>query len=213
MEYQLRKQNETIGGITLEIECLESLDRTIDELFVQLEKTGNPALLEELCPYFGALWPSARALAEAISEREMKGKRVLELGCGLALPSLVASKQGAEVTATDFHPEVPVFLNRNLALNGLTALKYVRVDWSRDRFPDLGQYDFVIGSDVLYEKTHGANLASVIERYLAPAGVALISDPGRPYLQGFAEEMSRRGLIHESSVRGEIFLLKLARKT
>lgn len=215
MEYQLQRKKEQIGGIPLEIECLESLDRTIDELFARLEKEGSPALLEELCPYFGTLWPSARALAEVVAGVHLlKGKRVLELGCGLAVPSLVAAKLGAEVTATDFHPEVPIFLRRNLALNGLTELEYVRVDWSRGPtgYPELGLYDYVIGSDVLYEKTHAASLAAVIERYLAPLGTALVTDPARPYLQGFIDEMSRRCFAHESSVTGEIFLLKLSRE-
>jgi predicted nicotinamide N-methyase len=219
VEYQLSRQKETFDGVALEIECLESLDRTIDELFVHLEKTGNPALLEELCPYFGTLWPAARALAGIVSglggAGAIQGKRVLEVGCGLAVPSLVAAKLGALVKATDFHPEVPIFLRRNLALNGLAELEYVRVDWSRggSGYPDLGQFDYVIGSDVLYEKTHAASLSSVIDRYLSPKGLAVITDPARPYLQGFIDEMSRKGFRHESSVSGEIFVVKLARKT
>jgi predicted nicotinamide N-methyase len=223
LEYRLRKQKEVFGGIPLEIECLESLDDTIDELFKELEKTGNASLLEELCPYFGALWPAARALSNQVASLELKGKRVLELGCGLAIPSLIASKLGADVTATDFHPEVPIFLRRNLALNHLAGLEYVQVNWAADSFPDLGRYDFVIGSDVLYERAHAPTLATVVERYLGPQGLAIIADPARPYLQSFVDEMARRGFLHESTVETvpeatkdgtrpkDVFLLKLRR--
>src|SRR5581483_6742931 len=101
----------------------------------------------------------------------------------------------------------------NLSLNGLAELEDVRVDWSRGEsgYPELGSYDYAIGSSVLYEKTHAASLAAVIERYLAPGSTGLITDPARPYLQGFVDEMSRRGFRSEQAVSGEIFVLKLAR--
>jgi predicted nicotinamide N-methyase len=224
LTYELETRTERIHGIPLEIECLADLDRTIDELFKVLEKTGEASLLEDLCPYFGTVWPSARALAAVLAELgpALKGRKVLELGCGLAIPSLIAAKLGAEVTATDFHPEVPIFLRRNLALNGIAELEYVRVDW-RSEFPDLGHFDYVVGSDVLYERNHSANLMTVIARYLHEEGKALIADPARPYLQSFVDGMKEGGfacsirtlIAPDTSARGsgskDVFLLELQR--
>src|SRR6185295_10916368 len=121
-------------------------------------------LERDLCPYFGVVWPAARALAEELARRgeALAGKTVLELGCGLALPALVAVKLGARVTATDLHPDVPAFLARNLALNELApdALEYLELDW---RTCDLARrFDYVVGSDILYEAGHPAPVARAL---------------------------------------------------
>src|SRR4051812_3092552 len=120
MNYGLTTQIETIGPLRLQIECLKDLNQTIDEVFKHLEHSGNPQALEELCPYFGVVWPAARGLGEYLAQLPrdaITGKAILELGCGLALPSMVAARLGAEVLATDFHPEVPRFLSSNIQLN------------------------------------------------------------------------------------------------
>lgn len=220
MKYRLKRSVETIGDLSITVECLENLDQTIDDLFVELEREGNPALLEELCPYFGTVWPSARALAEAITERKslFAGKRILELGCGLAIPSLVAARLGAQVTATDFHPEVPGFMETNLKLNEIDSIRYLPVDWSKG-FPDLERFDWVIGSDILYEKQHALFLPQVLERSMKPDGHAWIADPARPYLQAFVDEMTRAGFKHRTQVRlaseaskpKEVFLVEFAK--
>ncbi len=199
--YELKRQIERIGDLEIEIECLNDLNQTIDDLFAELERTGNASLLEELCPYFGTVWPSARALAQTISEKRefFAGKRVLEVGCGLAIPSLVAAKLGAEVVATDFHPEVPRFLESNLKINGVQNVRYERIDWSKG-FPDLGKFDWVIGSDVLYERQHALLLAQVVAHYIGSGG-GLIADPARPYLQPFVDEMTHLGVRAQTSVR------------
>jgi predicted nicotinamide N-methyase len=194
-----------IGSESLHIECLESLDRTIDQLFELLSKRGEPNLLEELCPYFGVIWPSARALADQLMERHAtalrsSSTRVLEVGCGLALPSLVAAKMGAQVTSTDYHPEVPRFLKRNLELNVVSGLRFLALDW-RMKGLEHEKFDLVIGSDVLYERHHPPILAKAMTEHLAEGGTIVLTDPGRPYLQGFVEEMARLGFGHETSVK------------
>src|SRR5688500_8682711 len=108
-EYRTKILAESIGGVELRLECLEDLNQTIDDLFEELRRRGQPELLDRYCPYFGTVWPSARALAQVLALRgeSLRGASVLELGCGLALPSLLAAKLGAEVVASDGHPDVP----------------------------------------------------------------------------------------------------------
>ncbi|MBC7693635.1 MAG: methyltransferase domain-containing protein [Methylotenera sp.] len=205
--YELKILYEQVGlgrqAINLKIECIKDLNRTIDLLFEHLQESGNAALLEELCPYFGVIWPSARALALYLTElgtENLKGKSLLEVGCGLAIPSLAAGKLGARVTATDFHPEVPRFLEKNIELNQISHLHFVQLDWRKETLPP-AKYDWVIGSDILYERQHPAWVAPVIARYLSDDGTAVITDPGRPYLQTFADEMKRFGFHNETLVR------------
>src|SRR4051794_41932067 len=52
------------------------------------------ATRDEYLPYWVELWPSGLALARAIHGRALRGARVVELGCGLALPALAAALAG-----------------------------------------------------------------------------------------------------------------------
>jgi len=204
-----------IAGVDLRIECLEDLEKTIDRLFEVLQAGGEPSLLEEFCPYFGVIWPSAVALAEAVAERGsiIRGSEVLEIGCGLAIPSLVATRLGARVTATDFHPLVNEFLKRNIALNRIKNLNYLRIDWrNNSKQQELSRYPWVIASDVLYERQHPELVARAIHSHLSPGGTAIIADPARPYLQPFVQEVTKLGFTHELSVRKDVFIITL-RKT
>ncbi|MGZ3661001.1 MAG: hypothetical protein ACXVCK_12950, partial [Bdellovibrionota bacterium] len=54
---------QALEDLGLEIECLKSLDETIDAFFAEYERTGRAELFEGLCPYFGVVWPAGRALA------------------------------------------------------------------------------------------------------------------------------------------------------
>lgn len=219
LEYRLQRRQENLDGFVIELETLANLNETIDALFVQLEKEGRPELLETLCPYFGVVWPSARALSSALIERGhegLQGLRILEVGCGLALPSLVAARLGAQVTATDFHPEVPRFLRANLALNGLESrIHYVELDW-RSVGATLGTFDLVVGSDILYERQHALEVAQALTRFVRPGGEILLADPARPYLQAFSDAMTAQGFQAQTQIRTafdhptpkEIFLLQ-----
>lgn len=207
IQYDLKTQVETLGSVHLQIDCLKDLNQTIDQVFEILESNGNSRLLEELCPYFGVVWPAARGLAEYLAEipqYDLAGKAVLELGCGLALPSMIAAKKNANVLATDFHPEVEKLLLKNIQNNLISNISYQRINWeSEDPLQALGleTQDWIIGSDLLYEQRFATSLANAIDRLLKPNGRAVIADPGRPYLQGFSDTMKTLGFSVETLIR------------
>ena len=109
-------------------------------------------------PLFGQLWPAGEVLAQTLSGMAVQGLRILELGCGLGLTSLLLQRLGADITASDHHPLAGEFLLRNAALNELQPITYLNCDWAA-YYRELGLFDLIIGSDLLYERDHPALLA------------------------------------------------------
>ena len=190
----------------LKVFSLESLEKTIDEVFEQLSAFGEQDLLDEYCPYFGVIWPAGQALAEYVARmpaEEVRGKKILEIGCGLAIPGMLLAQKGALVTVSDLHPEVPRFLERNLALNGITTgLEMKSLDWRTDGAA-LGALDFIVGSDLVYEKQSPETLATFLDQITSPATTIILTDPGRFYLRDFMDAMTaRRFVLQAPSILG-----------
>lgn len=129
-------------------------------------------------PLFGVLWPSSLVLAHHMLKYEIAGKRILEVGCGIGLSSIVLNKRQANITATDYHPKVKFFLNKNTELNKDRKIAFQRVDWAEET-SDLGLFDLIIGSDLLYQDQHIKLLANFIERHANPQCKVILVDPGR----------------------------------
>jgi predicted nicotinamide N-methyase len=130
-------------------------------------------------PYWALTWPSALALADELATRDVAGLRVLELGCGLALPSLVAGRRGASVLATDGVVDAVVFAAHNLALNEVDG-DVALVDWrDADALVDGGPWDLVVAADVLYLRHNVEALLRLLPRLIGRSGEALIVDPSR----------------------------------
>lgn len=177
-----------------------ALDLVEDELAVAgrrlrlLRPRDNEALIdeqaferEEYLPYWAELWPSALALAAALAQR--RPRRLLELGCGLAVPSLVAALDGADVVATDWSPEAVAVAAGNARRNGV-ALDVRRWDWTTAAGA-LGRWPLVVAADVLYERRNGAPLLRALEELVAEGGEAWIADPGRPAAPEFLGAAAR----------------------
>lgn len=146
-------------------------------------------------PLFGMLWPSGHVLANVMQTHELEGKRILELGCGLALASLVIHRRGGNITASDCHPLTAAFLLENLKLNHLPAMKYQTGNWSREN-PLLTRFDLVIGSDVLYDRDQPRALSQFINLHTNPGAEVLIVDPDRGNRASFTRKMNVLGYSH-----------------
>jgi predicted nicotinamide N-methyase len=147
-------------------------------------------------PLFGQVWPSARVLALAMSSHAIEGKRILEIGAGLALASLVIHRRAGDVTVTDWHPLTEVFLQENLLANGLGPLPYRPGNWELDDASGasgLGRFDLIIGSDVLYERQQPAQLARFIDQHATLHAEIIIVDPDRSNRSAFCREMAALG--------------------
>jgi predicted nicotinamide N-methyase len=91
-------------------------------------------------------------LAQVVCDRSLAGVRVLELGCGLGVPSIAAALEGTDVLATDWAPDAIELVAVNAARNG-ASLEARRLDWSAPvPLVDSAPWPLVIAADVLYER-------------------------------------------------------------
>ena len=142
---------------------------------------------EEFLPYWAELWPSTLALAAVVAERPLEGTRVVELGCGLALPSLAAATAGARVLATDWSPDAISLAALNAKRNALT-LETAVSPWERPaRLVAGAPWELVLASDVLYEPRNTDLLLTLLPDLVDGQGEVLISDPGRPGAKRFVD--------------------------
>ena len=186
--YATRQLTVLLGGHDYLIRALSDRQQFADP-HGAAERIGiSPALWG----LFGQVWPSGRLLAEAMSTHEVAGKRVLELGCGLGLSSLVLQRRKADITASDHHPLAELFLQRNARQNQLPLVVYHDLPWA---IPDarLGRFDLIIGSDILYERGHAELLAAIMFRHASEHTEILITDPGRGNSGRFTTAMAAQG--------------------
>jgi predicted nicotinamide N-methyase len=183
--------------------CIRSLlDR--NQFFDPVDEALDLGISSATWPLFGLLWPSGAHLAARIALRPVKAnEHILEIGCGLALASIVAHRCGADITASDCHPLAAGFLQRNLRLNHLLPMPYVHGQWGGT--PDASassaqtiaakRYELIIGSDVLYERDSDGDLARFIALHAAPAVEVWIVDPDRSNRAAFNKRMAAQGFV------------------
>jgi predicted nicotinamide N-methyase len=176
-----------IRGTVYRFWCPPDVDSLIDE---------EAFARDERIPYWANVWESAIVLAEEIALLDGRGQRLLELGCGLALPAIVAAHGSFETTASDYEDDALEGVRYNADRNGAGGLAIRLVDW-RDPPDDLGQFDVVVAADVLYEKHHAIALTGMLARTLAEDGLALVADPGRARAAEFEPACAAAGLSVE----------------
>ncbi|MBC7714706.1 MAG: methyltransferase domain-containing protein [Rhizobacter sp.] len=182
--------------LDLDMATIRDLDESIDILCEHFgEENQDLSLAEEHCPYFGVMWEAGIGLSQFLTRETCEGKKILEIGCGLALPSFVATRFGGNVIATDFHADVPLFLDLNKEKNKI-EFEYQVMNWRSEierTKGTLGLFDLVLGSDILYESQHPMQVAEALIAFLKPGGKIILSDPGRAYVQKFISSMRELG--------------------
>jgi predicted nicotinamide N-methyase len=162
-------------------ELVLALPRDWEQLRHEEGGAGRPI------PYWARPWPSGLALAASLVDAPVAaGARVLELGCGLAAPSVVAARSGAAVLATDGAADAVAFAAHALALNEVVADVAV-VDWAThgEALVELGPFDVVLAADVLYTRANVETALRLWPRLLADDGVLRLADPQRAGTRDF----------------------------
>ncbi len=206
--YQLILRTIQVEQHRLQLATIKNLDQAVDLLCQTLEtqypnqgeKIYHQVFAENLCPYFGQVWPSAMGLAQYIARLPLQGMDILEIGCGLGIPAMIAAQGGAQVVASDFHPDVQALFDFNCHANHLQQfnLKYQSHNWRESTLDK--QYSLVMASDVLYEGRHPEEVAHALVRLCRPGGKIILADQGRGQFQRFLALMQSLNFGHELSI-------------
>jgi predicted nicotinamide N-methyase len=140
----------------------------VDDLVIEERPTGHE--------FYGEyIWPAGLFMCEFLKRNSelVKGKRVLELGSGTGIVGLYAAKLGAtHVTLTDFVDFNIECVKRNIKENGLGAVSEPR--WFRWGAILGGQWDVILGSDIVYPVMDKPALIKAIKTHLKPGGKFLL---------------------------------------
>lgn len=175
---------------TLQINRPADFDRLLDAA------TDDP---EQNLPYWAELWPSGVALAATIVRQsvQVRGKRVLELGCGLGVTAIAALRAGAELLVTDYSAEALALCALNSLDEAGAEPESLRLNWRRPSRDFLhgavGGFPVVLAADVLYEARDVEPLLDLAPRLVASGGELWLAEPGRPPAARFLEAMRERG--------------------
>lgn len=140
-------------------------------------------------PYWTVVWPAGRVLAGILADRPelVRGRHVVDLGCGVGLTALVAARLGAEVTAVDIDPGARAAVEAAAVRN--------RLPITAADAPPPGA-DLVIAADLLYDPSHAALLVPWIAR-----GVQVLAADCRASLETGASA----GLRHVSDMASSVW--------
>lgn len=185
---RIRYQTLEFGDVDIHVRTLRDHMQYLDVDGIA-EKLG---ISSATWPIFGVIWASGRVLAQHMAEFKIAGKRILEVGCGIGLASLVLNHRLADITATDYHPEAEAFLMENVVLNKGKKIPFFRTGWE-DEGGALGRFDLVIGSDLLYERGHAGLLSHFIDQHANPHCEVILVDPGRGNQGRFTRRMTDLG--------------------
>jgi len=202
-----------VGPWSFELEILADIDAAVAETFKSWRGDGRDVVHStEVAPHFGVMWPAGLHLAwwlyerfdQSLSSAERPPASVLELGCGLGLPSLVLAKMGLpRVVASDRHELAGRMLQRN-ARRMEIDLQFVPADWrvlvDSDDPPHthLLGHDLIIASDVLYEPWQSGYLAAAINKLAGSSTEVVVADAGRRWFPQFVQALDACGFLCRS---------------
>ena len=144
-------------------------------------------------PIAGLVWPSEEVLAMIMTHYDTKSRRILEVGCGIGLASLVLNERHADITATDIHPSSGDNLQHNTQLNNGRHIPFLRTGWEDTPDQHFGFFDLIIGSDLLYESSHAKLLAMFVQQTAKPKCEVLLVDANRGHCPKFNFRMMGLG--------------------
>ena len=158
---------------------------------------------DERLPYWADIWPSSTVLAAHLIGLKRRGTRSnrkgLELGCGVGLVTTAAMIADYDMLSTDYYTDALAFTRANAWRETGRSPQATMIDWRA--FPeDVGGFDLILASDVLYEKEYAQLLPGIFRRALAPGGIAIVADPGRIGVPEFIEECEEQKLVIRSKV-------------
>lgn len=145
-------------------------------------------------PFWAATWRAASGLDHYLDRIDVRGMRVLELGCGTGHAGLAAAMRGAEVVLTDGVND-PLHLVRMSTQPVADRCQVQRLRFGMDRIEGPG-FPLILGSDVTYLRVLWPQLDQCLRDHLADGGEALLSDPFRIIANEFRDWIQDKKWIY-----------------
>lgn len=195
---------------------INAIDDQLRELNVNLHCIQDPTRLaldlpnrKNKCDLWSYIWSTSSILGDLLYCNDLSSyccsRRVLEIGSGSGLCSLVCGHCRANVTLTDACVEALDLCKLSISDNQLDSLIQTKLlSWHclTSLEPDL-IYDMIIGSDVLFVGCNVHPVIHTINRLLSPTGIALIIDPGRASSETFADTFRGQSSFSVIELSGE----------
>jgi predicted nicotinamide N-methyase len=197
MQYHTERLSLNFDNLSIQIERVTN----IDELYAALVAKGenHEDFKDERIPYWAELWASALALSQYIVANKVffEKKNIIEIGAGLALPSIIAGHFTAQITITDYLSEAVDFAKKNWYLTHRHDATFQLLDW---RQPSANQqYDIVLAADIAYEKRMFEHLPQAFHTLCKPKGTIFLTEPNRGFAQDFLKNLTQNGFEIEKN--------------
>jgi predicted nicotinamide N-methyase len=177
--FKVREESFTHGALSLQMLLPEKAEDLLDEEAFERD---------ECMPYWADLWPSAKGLAHWLLDHQDFNGSVIELGCGVALPSIALRATGVDVLATDYNDDALLFAQCNAGRNDIEPLRTMLLDWRKPP-SSLGGFDLAFAADVLYEQRNAIALVDLLPNLISETGRFVLADPGRRWAGEFRQRM------------------------
>ncbi len=139
-------------------------------------------------PLWAKPWEASWVLADYLAGKAVNpDESFLEIGSGMGLVGITASRFGHRFTITEYDPHAVQFARANALLNHCVNLEIMELDWHN---PSLqGSFDCIVGSEVTYKEEDYAPLQELLTLLLKPSGKVILCSEVRRTTMAFFKQM------------------------
>ena len=183
--------------------CPEIQARNSQAVFALWEAWEKEAGQQCPVPFWAVVWPAARVLARFLLDQPdlVRGREVIEIGCGGAVASIAARKAGAcKVTANDIDPIALAIARQNGAQNRV-SLQFD--SQNRIETGSIGQAQLILCSDFFYARSESLALERLLAGWRDRSITILIGDGGRAFVPAdYREALWEKWVNVDSDLEG-----------
>ena len=134
----------------------------------------NPIDLFHDFPLWAKIWKASWVLSGYLAGMPVDDdKRILEIGGGIGLVSIVAAAFGHQITMTEYNPDALNFARANACRNNCPDLPILKLDWHQSELSD--QFDMIVASEVTYKEEDFSPLTQLFKSNLKPGGEIILA--------------------------------------